>query len=104
MSHQWEIVGSAGFKFTSAEVEGRPGKMTIQLPDNGSYTVKLSLKDNENNVITESFVLAVSDPIALIRQNVPQISTTTQTTFDAGASYSINSRIRRYNWEIFDDK
>ena len=75
----------------------------MRLPDNGSYTLKLSLTDNENNTITKSFLIAVSDPIAIIKQNPEKITTTTQVSFDAGASYSINSRIRRYNWEIYNE-
>ena len=104
LSHSREIVGANGYKYTSNTVEWRPGNLTQQLPDNGSYTIKLSLTDNENNTIVKTFLVAVSDPIAIIKQNPETITTTTQVSFDAWASYSINSRIKRYNWEIYNDK
>lgn len=103
MSHSWEFAGANGYKYFSDTIPGWPGTIRLQLPDNGSYTVKLSLTDNENNTITKSFLVAVSDPIAIIKQNPEQVTTTTQVSFDAGASYSINSRIRRYNWEVYNE-
>ena len=51
--------------------------MTLKFPNNGSYTVKLSLIDNESNTITKSFLIAVSDPIALIKQTPELLTTST---------------------------
>lgn len=78
--------------------------MTTRLPSNGAYTVRLSATDNEQNTITKSFLIAVSDPIAIIRMTPENITTSSMINFDASASYSLSSRIRRYQWEIFDDK
>jgi hypothetical protein len=56
---------------------GKPENMTLKFPNNGSYTIKLSLIDNESNMITKSFLIAVSDPIALIKQTPENLTTST---------------------------
>lgn len=102
-SHTWEVEWSNAFKYVSDIIIGKPENMTLKFPNNGSYTVKLSLLDNEGNAITKSFLIAVSDPIALIKQTPELLTTSTLWTFDASASYSLKSRIKKYNWEVFDE-
>jgi hypothetical protein len=59
--------------------------------------------DNEGNTITKSFLVAVSDPIALIKQTPEILTTSTLGVFDASASYSLKSRLKKYNWEVYDE-
>lgn len=103
-SHTWSIEGVNSFKYTSEVIAWKPESLTKALPNNGSYTVKLALLDNENNTITKSFLITVSDPIALIKQAPETLTTSTIGSFDASASYSLKSRIKKYNWEVYDDK
>ncbi len=102
-SHVWEVEGANWFKYVSENIIGKPENMTLKFPNNGSYTVKLSLIDNEANTITKSFLIAISDPIALIKQTPENLTTSTLWTFDASASYSLKSRIKKYNREVFDE-
>ena len=102
-SHTWEVEWVNGFKYVSETIVGKPENMTLKFPNNGSYTVKLSLIDNESNTITKSFLIAVSDPIALIKQTPELLTTSTLWTFDASASYSLKSRLKKYNREVFDE-
>lgn len=102
-SHTWEISWVNGFKYSSDSITGKPETINLPLPNNGSYNVKLSLVDNEWNTIAKSFLVAVSDPIAIIKQTPETITTSTLATFDAWASYALNSRIRKYSWEVFND-
>lgn len=102
-SHTWEVEWVNGFKYVSETIVGKPENMTLKFPNNGSYTVKLSLIDNESNTITKSFLVAVSDPIALIKQTPELLTTSTLWTFDASASYSLKSRLKKYNREVFDE-
>lgn len=104
LSYSWEIVGSQWFKYVSEVITGKPRTLNMKLPDDGWYTIRLSLRDNENNITTKWFLISVSDPIAIIKQTLNTITTSTQVTFDASASYSINSRIRRYNREVYDEQ
>lgn len=101
-SHTWEIEWK-WYKYASDTIAGKPAVITMKLPNDGSYTVKLSLIDNEWNIITKSFLIAVSDPIALIKQSPEQLTTSTTATFDASASYSLKSRIKKYNREVYDE-
>lgn len=103
-SHTWEVSGINWFKYASETITWKPETINLPLPNNGSYTIKLSLIDNEGNSITKAFLVAVSDPIAIIKQSPENITTSTMWNFDASASYALNSRIRKYNWEVFDDK
>jgi len=102
-SHTWQVEGVNGFKYLSEIMVWKPTNMTLQFPNNGSYTIKLSLIDNENNTITKSFLVAISDPIALIKQTPENLTTSTLWTFDASASYSLKSRLKKYNREVFDE-
>jgi len=74
----------------------------VPLNGNGEYSIKLSTKDNENNVVSETFSVTVSDPVAIIKQTPPTGNTSTTFSFDANTSYSLTSRLKLYTWEIFD--
>lgn len=104
ISHHREIVWVNAFRYVSEEIQGDPQSVNVQLPSNGTYTIKLIAIDNENNVMTKAFLLAVSDPIAIIKQTPENPSTSTIVRFDWSASYALQSRLSRYTWELFDDQ
>ncbi len=62
----------------------------------------MTTTDNQNNPLTEKFSVSISDPVSIIQQTPEKGNTSVTYSFDAGASYSITSRIRLYTWEIFD--
>ena len=103
-SHYRSIDGTNGFHYKSEVFPTKPWSITVKIPNNGAYTVKLTITDNENNITTKDYLLAVSDPIAIIKQTPEKISTSTIARFDGNASYAIQSRIKQYNWELFDDQ
>ena len=74
----------------------------LVLKDNWEYEVTLTTKDNENNTVSETFKLYISDPVSVIRQTPTEWNTSTVMTFDGSASYSIKSRLSTYVREIFD--
>lgn len=101
--HRRDINGANGFRFQSEEFPTKPGSLTVPLPNNGAYTINLTITDNENNVITKSYLLAVSDPIAIIKQTPEKLTTSQIARFDGSASYAIQSRIKQYSRELFDE-
>lgn len=104
LSHQWNIKSQNWQIFDSWVKNGLPRSETVPLGDNGEYTITLKTTDNENNTMTKIYTLAVSDPIADIAVSPAILDTTTEVSFDAAKSYSIQSRIKRYDREIFDDE
>lgn len=100
--HSWEIKWDKWYKYFSDILGGSPGDMTLLLPESGGYVITLSLLDNESNTTSKSFLLSVSDPIAVINKKPELITSSAEVSFDASASYSIDSRIKRYNREIFN--
>lgn len=50
------------------------------------------------------FRISISDPVALIKAQPEAGTTSTPFTFDASASYSISSRIKKYQRQIIDPK
>jgi PKD repeat protein len=106
-TYKWEITGRDGFKYNK-EGSGSPTYINVPLNGNGEYTIKLTTTDNENNKVSESFLVMVSDPVAIIKQSPSVGNTSTTFSFDASASYFITSqpasRGTPYLWEIFDDK
>jgi PKD repeat protein len=101
-SYKREISNRDGFKF-SREGNGNPGYINVPLNGNGEYLIKLSTVDNENNTVSETFSLIVSDPVAVIKQTPAEGTTSTTFNFDANGSYSLTARLKLYTWEIFDD-
>jgi hypothetical protein len=65
--YRWEITNRDGFKYTK-EGNNKPTYINVPLNGNGDYSIKLSTTDNENNVVSETFNLIVSDPVAIIKQ------------------------------------
>ena len=100
-SHRREITNRDGFKF-SKEGNGNPGHINVPFNGNGEYIVKLTTTDNENNIVSESFSITVSDPVAIIKQTPTEGTTSTTFSFDASSSYSLTSRLKLYTREIFD--
>jgi PKD repeat protein len=101
-NHRRDILGPNGFESTRAG-EGAPGTLRIVMPDQGEYTINLTVFDNQNNQLIEKFSLAIADPVALITQ-VPEVGNTSVTySFDGSRSYSITSRLRLLTREIFDN-
>jgi hypothetical protein len=66
-SYRREITSRDGFKY-SKEGNGSPTYINVPLNGNGEYLVKLSTSDNENNLVSETFSITVSDPVAIIKQ------------------------------------
>ena len=85
-----------------SEGEGAPGLLNVSFPYNGIYTVNLEITDNENNRISEEFEVSVSDPVALLKYSPAKGTTGTDFVFDGSASYSITSRVSKYQWTIID--
>jgi PKD repeat protein len=101
-NHRRDITGPNWFQATRAG-EWVPWTLRVVLPDQGEYTVNLTVFDNQNNQLTEKFSLAIADPVSLIKQ-IPDIGNTSVTyTFDGSTSYSITSRLRLHTREIFDN-
>ncbi len=101
INHTWTLTSVDWYK-NEITSEWSPSVIKFALPGNGIYTVKLSLNDNENNNISQSYKLVISDPVAIIKQSPENWTTSTNFSFDAGNSYSIDSKIKMYKREIFD--
>lgn len=103
LSHRWTITNSSnGFSY-SKSWEWAPWYITVKLEWNGEFKVTLSTKDNENNSVSETFSLFMSDPVTVIKQTPSKWTTSTTFTFDGSASYSITSKLNTYIWETFDE-
>ena len=101
-NHRRDITGPNGFSSTRAG-EWVPGTLRAVLPDQGEYTINLTVFDNQNNQLTEKFSLAIADPVSLIKQTPEVGNTSVNYTFDGSTSYSITSRLRLHTREIFDN-
>ncbi|HMT26887.1 MAG TPA: PKD domain-containing protein, partial [Candidatus Absconditabacterales bacterium] len=101
LSHIREITGKQGFSITQTN-DGSPTSLKTSLPSNGEYKIKLTTKDNENNSISKTFQLVVSDPVALIKSTPDEGNTSTTYIFDGAQSYSVISNIRLFTREIYD--
>lgn len=103
LSHKRDISSRDGFKWTK-EGDGKPRYINLSLPGQGEYLVTLTVYDNERNLISEKFSLSISDPVAIIQQTPEKGNTSTTYSFNAGASYSLTSRIKLYTRELFDSE
>ena len=104
LSHTWTITNPNGSVLYKESNNWSPSYMRpLVLKDNWKYKVTLTTKDNENNTVSETFELYISDPVSVIRQTPDLWNTSTLMTFDGSASYSIKSRLTSYAWEIFDE-
>ena len=97
----WNIEGN-GRSIYKKTNSGAPGSLIVPFTQEGQFTISLDVTDNENNVMKKKYSLVVADPLAIIRQNPLQGSTSTIFGFDASSSYSLVSNINLYTWEIFD--
>ena len=102
-SYTWNVSSRDWFKWTKAG-DWSPSYINLPLPWQWEYTVTLAVTDNESNVVSESYSLAVSDPVAIVQQSPEKWNTSTTYSFNASASYSLTSRLKLYTWEIFDSE
>lgn len=102
-SHIWNISNSAVGYSESFPWSGTPSYMQLPLNNNWKYDITLTTIDNEKNRVSETFSIHVSDPVTVIKQTPEVGNTSTTYTFDGGASYSLNSKLNTYFWELFDE-
>ncbi len=101
--HRWTITNSSmGFSYDSKYIDGKPSYINVPLKWNWLFKVTLTTLDNENNTVSESFDLYMSDPVTIIRQTPEEGTTSTTFNFDGSASYSVTNRLNTYIWELFD--
>jgi PKD repeat protein len=100
-SHTRTVSSNSTTLFSQTQ-EGRPDIVSVVFPTEGQFTVELTVLDNQNNTLTEEYIIVVSDPLAVIKPTPEQGNTSTTFRFDASASYSLVSSIRLYSREIFD--
>lgn len=101
LSHSWSIVGP-DLKYTKTN-QGTPRFVKVALNENGEYRVTLTTVDNENNQISETYSIIITDPVAIISPDVNKGDTSAKIKFSANGSYSIVSNLKLYTWEIFDE-
>lgn len=89
------------FSFEKTE-KWPPSQFNSVFPYNGIYTLQLETQDNESNKVKEEFKISVSDPVSLIKYSPKKWDTKTDYKFDASASYSLTSRISKYQRSIVD--
>ena len=103
LSHQWTIVNpSIWFSYDSKVQKWTPSFINVPLKWNWEFQVTLTVWDNENNKVSQTYSLYMSDPVTIIRQTPVDWTTSTTYNFDWSASYSITSRLNTYYWEVFD--
>ncbi|MEF2176130.1 MAG: PKD domain-containing protein [Candidatus Absconditabacteria bacterium] len=100
-SYKREIKSGDSFDIQDKN-NGNPAPFRAKLRSEGRYNVTLTIRDNENNVVSKSYQITISDPIATIKANPGRGTTSTTYTFDAGASYSTLGKIKSYKWTIYD--
>lgn len=103
LSHQWKVLQWNNIVQQSDLLNWNPWSFSAILQTDGQYSVELLVNDNENNSLKKNFLLNISDPIAQIKQLPAIWDTQTNFKFDWSASYSINSTIRLYTWELFNE-
>lgn len=101
LSHNRTVSSKDGFSF-SKDGDGKPSIVRIVLPGQWEYTVQITTLDNENNKLIEKYYLVVSDPVAIIKQDPTQWTTSTTFSFDGTPSYSIVSALKLYTRDVFD--
>ena len=103
LNYKRNVTSRDWFKW-SKSWDGSPSYINLPLPWQWDYSITLSVTDNEHNVVSETYTLAVSDPVAIAQQNPDKWNTSTTFTFSANASYSLTSRLKLYTREIFDSE
>lgn len=104
VEYAWQIVDENDARFVIRRSgSGHPDQFVQEFPRNGLYRVTLQVRDNENNAISATYRVSVSDPVAIIRMSPAEWDTLATFTFDASGSYSLTSRVARYQWVITDN-
>ena len=105
LSHSWRVENDQSWFLYTENNNWSPSYMKpLVIKENWKYKVTLTTKDNENNIVSETFELYISDPVSVIKQSPAEWNTSTVMTFDGSASYSIKSRLNTYAREIFDEE
>ena len=103
LSHRWEIRNdSAWFAYDSKWMSWSPSYINVALKWKWTFKVTLTTKDNQNNEVSESFYIYLSEPVTVLKQTPENWTTSTTFYFDWSASYSITNRLSSYVWEVFD--
>lgn len=68
LRHERTVEGEGNFSQTSS-ANTPPSVYVLPVSNNGLYTVALSVRDNQGNIVTKSFQLVVSDPVATVKQS-----------------------------------
>ena len=79
-----------------------PSYINVALKWKWTFKVTLTTKDNQNNEVSESFYIYLSEPVTVLKQTPENWTTSTTFYFDWSASYSITNRLSSYVWEVFD--
>ena len=103
LRHRWTITNqSSSFSYDSKYLWWSPSFINVPIKWNWTFKVTLTTVDNENNTVSETFDLYMSDPVTIIKQTPENWTTSTTFNFDGRASYSITNRLNTYVWELFD--
>jgi len=103
LTHNRSVTSKDWF-FYSRDGDGKPSVMRLILPWQWEYKLTLSTIDNEDNRITETFYILVSDPVAIIKQMPEVWNSSIVFAFDSSPSYSIVSSLKLFTREIFDQE
>lgn len=100
--HQWIITNNSEVIYDSKWQKWSPKYINRELKWDWEFKVTLTTRDNENNVVSATYSLYVSDPVTVIKQTPAEWTTSTTYNFDGSASYSITKKLDTYFWEVFD--
>lgn len=99
--HKWTITWPNWF-VANRESPWNPWSVKVVLPENWFYNISLAILDNEGNEIKKEYTIIVSDPLAIIKSNKNDVTTSDEVNFDASTSYSVSSKVKTYKWNIYD--
>lgn len=103
MSYNWRIENTAAWFLYTKAWSWTPSYINVPLQWDGEFKVTLSITDNENNKVYQTFSIHVSDPVAIIKQTPTKWTTSTKFVFDGSSSYSLEAKLSSYIWEIVDE-
>jgi len=104
LEYTWKITSTENSYTFKKSGKWTPWQFIHKFPENWKYFISISLVDNENNKLSEKYEISVSDPVAIIKMRPSDGSTSDEYLFDASASYSLTSRVKKYEWLIRDAK
>ena len=102
LKYRWTITNNWNTVYDSKTKDWVPGYIQVPLKWNWLFRVTLITKDNQNDTVSETYSLYLSDPVAIMKQSPSNWTTSTTFNFDGSASYSITNRLNSYLWEVFD--